>query len=114
MTAELLYPKRQRCRRCHKYFSFAPPLKGLYCSRECAGMPPVPVTEFRGVQIPPRSCRLRLNRSGTPVVKWKAVFSTEAEAVEAVRRNKAKGAYECPSCGYWHLTSMTRGPRHDR
>lgn len=106
----LLYPQRQRCRTCRRYWSFSTPLRGLYCSPECAGRPPIPMSEINGVQVPPRTCRQRLKINGpntVPRVVWKSVFANEADAL---RYNGRAGlhAYECPNCWYWHLTHISR------
>lgn len=104
----VLYPVRQRCRACRRYWSFATPLRGLYCSPECAGRPPIPMSEFNGVLIPPRTCRQRLRVNGpntVPTVVWKAVFATEDEALAFGKRNGTRAAYECPNCWWWHVAS---------
>ncbi len=104
----LLYPERQRCRACRRYWSLSVPLRGMYCSPECAGRPSIPTSEFNGVQIPPRTCRQRLKINGpntVPQVVWKAVFASEADAMKVAK--KSDSAYECPNCWYWHLTSIS-------
>lgn len=114
MSKTILYPQRQRCRTCRRYWGFGPVLRLLYCSPECAGRPPIPMSEVNGVLVPPRTCRTILRGArpgGTPRFRWKAVFATEEEANAFGRRNGAHHAYECPNCWWWHNTS--RGPRED-
>lgn len=100
----LLYPQRQRCFVCRRYWGFSPPLRGLYCSPECAGRPPIPMSEINGVLIPPRTCRRRLKINGPnskPQVIWKQVYSTREEALASP--DGPRHAYECPNCWYWHV-----------
>ena len=100
----LLYPERQRCYRCRRYWGFDPPLRGLYCSPECAGRPPVPMTEFNGVLIPPRTCRRRLRINGpnsVPRVVLKRVYASREDALASA--DGLKHAYECPNCWWWHV-----------
>ena len=97
---QLLYPERKRCRACRRYFCFEV-IKGLYCSRECAGLPPLPVLPLEQL---PRTCRT--GRLGGKI-RAKTCYFTEAEALEtmAAQRHADPGleAYECPNCLYWHL-----------
>lgn len=104
----LLYPERQRCRTCRRYWSFSIPIRGVYCSPECAGRPPIPMSDINGVQVPPRTCRQRLKINGpntVPKVVWKSVFASEADAMSFMKNGYA---YECPNCWYWHRTKMSR------
>lgn len=105
----LLYPQRQRCRVCRRYWSFSPPIRGLYCSPECAGRPPLEMHEFNGVMVPPRTCRTRFYIKGganfVPEVKWKAVFANEEDALAFGGQNGMRSAYECPNCWWWHVAT---------
>lgn len=114
--AALLYPQRQRCRACRRCWSFDPPLRGLYCSPECAGRPEVPLEDVNGVLVPPRTCRSKVVMNGPnsrPRFSWKRVFATEAEALAFGRRNGTPTAYECPNCWWWHVAS-DRSRRHPK
>lgn len=98
-TRLLLYPERQRCRNCRRYFAFEVVLR-QYCSDECAGRPP----RSSNVEDLPRSCRAWHSRERA----WhaKQVFYTEREAQHAASR---KGAhwYHCSAatgCGEYHLS----------
>lgn len=96
MKRELIYPDRQRCRTCRRYFGFEV-LFGLYCTRDCAGLGPVP----SNVEDWPRQCRSFDRRAGA----WqpKVPFRTEEEAREAATRQDTW--YRCDSCGSWHIAT---------
>lgn len=109
MRPPLIYPQRQRCRACRRYWGFYVPLRGLYCTPECAGRPDIPMSVVNGVELPPRTCRTRavMNGPTSPPRRWqwKRVYATEAEALEFGRRNGTPNAYECPNCWWWHTSS---------
>lgn len=98
MISELLYPERQRCRICRRYFDFVVILR-QYCSRSCAGLPEQPETDET-----PRKCRVRIGGVWYP----KAVFFAPDEADRAVKRNGKSHYYLCEppdGCGMYHLAS---------
>jgi hypothetical protein len=91
----LLYPDRQRCMICQKYFSGLV-VKGLYDSYECAGME-VPSPNWRER---PRCCVNPARRS------LKVALLSEEEAVKKLRTQREKrpaSVYECGYCGMWHI-----------
>lgn len=101
MKAPLLYPERQRCRTCRRYFAFTVILRA-YCSEECAGLPERPLN----VEELPRQCRVR--RGG--IWEKKAVWLSPSEAEEAARK-QGKYWYSCDppiGCGRYHLASKPK------
>ena len=54
---------------------------------------------FEPEPVPPNRCR----RSGK--LKFSRLNADKA-LVKLQRKGKAMGAYRCPFCGYWHLTSQ--------
>lgn len=96
--ALLLYPERQRCRRCRRYFGFVV-IQRQWCSEECAGV------EYN-LETAPRQCKTP-DRDAPGGWRWKRVWWTEAAARRAVRRNGAKDFYRCEGCWGYHLTKQT-------
>lgn len=102
MSGFTLYPQRQRCRACRRYFG---PLvvRGQWCSYHCAGMD-VPSSDPADW---PRQHFKRRSVSGPRFPKTS--FNSEAEAAERMRHmNEQLTIYQCRYCGTWHL-GHTRG-----
>jgi hypothetical protein len=104
----LVWPERQRCRHCRRYFGFTV-IQGLYCSRECAGLPtrsdPVP---FRGnLADLPRECRNTNWRGARPKVRYVSEQDAleVADEMDSTRRKLRPDAkvYQCSHCGYYHI-----------
>lgn len=110
---ELVYPERQRCRACRRYFGFEV-IQGLYCRRECAGLPSLPdpsrqpeafgpVPDAPVLDLP-RCCRTvhRRNRAARPKVRY--LRPEDASAVRSCMTSETlPEIYQCPHCSYWHL-----------
>jgi hypothetical protein len=105
--ASLVWPERKRCYRCRRYFGFEI-IRGLYCSRECAGLAPivrvesVPLPKGTVIRTLPRSCRTVMWKGP----KAKQRFRTMAEAEQAAEQQENDPeiqAYECPNCKFYHL-----------
>lgn len=100
--SELIYPVRQRCRRCRNYFDFIV-IKGLYCSWECAGMPPPsanPDDWPRGHYHPHGGAR-----------QEKRCYLSDVEAQEFIHRSgltSYASDYLCDYCGMWHVGTLRR------
>lgn len=93
--SELVWPERQRCRACRKYFGFIV-LRRLYCSYECAGLPE-PDPDAR-----PRQCFSKVPWIG--LQPKRAFFSLEAaRANHAAQKDQTLNAYECSNCLMYHL-----------
>jgi hypothetical protein len=101
----LLYPQRQRCRACRKYFCFEV-IYRLYCSAECAGLPNQP-----GIMDLPRSCRVF--RDGEWVPKRSYRSYREAYRRSGQARNKGRVIYLCDGpdgCGLYHIAKKRASP----
>jgi hypothetical protein len=104
-SIQLLYPQRERCRTCRRYFGFTV-ISGLYCSRVCAGLPPdsnpvVPFPEDEDPASLPRECRNTGWRGAKPKVRY-ATLADAQEVVAEMNRASAE-AYVCGHCGYAHI-----------
>ena len=86
---ELVYPERQRCRACRRYFGFEVIL-GRFCCLECAGL--VRLEEI------PRECRNSPGRGGG----LKRAFLDQQEA-DAYNTDPEQHSYQCGYCRNWHL-----------
>lgn len=92
--AEVLFPKRSRCKKCGKKLE-AIVLDGLYDSYACAGLP-APHTK---VEAAPRGCRLE--RAG--VWQWKQRYRYEGEVPLKLRQDPATNIYSCEHCHFLHV-----------
>lgn len=94
----LLYPERQRCRTCRRYFAFTVILRA-YCSEECAGLPLRPID----VEDLPRQCRVKHDG----IWRAKAVWNSPRLAAKAAKKQKIHW-YACEppvGCGRYHLST---------
>lgn len=92
-----LYPDRQRCRKCRRFFGAAV-IRGQWCSYHCAGMD-VPSDDPADW---PREHYKRTRISQPPVPK--SSFNSEAEARARIPRGDASlTLYVCKYCGTWHM-----------
>lgn len=89
------WPSRRRCYVCKTYFLDLV-IKQLYCSYECAGLPPPDPT------VKPRTC---YNGKGKSYGKPKRVYFSieEAKSSTDAMADPTLGAYECPNCFLIHL-----------
>lgn len=94
----LLYPDRQRCRACRRYFGFEIILR-QWCSEECAG-------RAYNLENAPRSCKVWDRELGE--WRWKRVWWHEREAKRACRKKGAADWYRCDGCWGYHLTKINR------
>jgi hypothetical protein len=98
----LTYPDRKRCYVCHQYFGFIV-VWGLYCSYECAGMPPPS-------RYPEEWPREHFSARGGQREEKRA-FLSPREAREFVQSwAPDKEPYECGHCGMWHIGGKPRRP----
>ena len=93
-----LYPERQRCRKCRRYFGFTVILR-QWCSEECAGI------EYN-LATAPRSCKVRDRSSGA--WRWKQVWWTEWSVQRACKAKGAGGWYRCDGCWGYHLSKFSQ------
>ena len=96
MEGGLVYPERQRCCVCRKFFDFEVIL-GRYCSRSCANLPEQPADILDW----PRKCRVRRDGQWIP----KAVYFSAAEAA----RLNGGHHYLCEppdGCGMYHISHL--------
>lgn len=93
-TEGLVWPQRQRCRKCRNYFGWTI-VDGLFCSYECAGLP----EPSRDPADWPRQHTVRYQG------RAKRVFWVESEARDWLRDNnvKDKEPYRCDFCRQWHV-----------
>jgi len=96
-TGGLVWPQRQRCRKCRNYFGFIV-IDQLFCSYECAG-----------VAEPSRNPD-EWPRQHTVFGQQKRAFFSEDEAVTFLRKGniRDKQAYYCDFCHTWHVGSPKR------
>lgn len=93
----LLYPERQRCRACRRYFGFIVILR-QWCSEECAGV------EYN-LENAPRSCKVWDHEGGG--WRWKQVWWSERQVKKACRKKGAAAWYRCDGCWEYHLTKIS-------
>lgn len=96
--AEVLFPKRQRCKRCGKGLGLRfddPVLLGLYCSPKCAGM--AAPTSDPGKA--PRECVTQ--REGQ--WQFKRRYRSAAEIPDRIKDDPGTSVYTCQHCGGLHL-----------
>lgn len=97
MRPLLLYPDRQRCRTCRRYFGFVVILR-QWCSEECAGV-------SYNLENAPRSCKVYRERLGGWI--WKQTWWSERAVKRACRKKGAGSWYQCDGCWGYHLTHYT-------
>ncbi len=93
-----VYPDRQRCLKCRRYFAFAV-IQRLYCSEECAGVD-------ASLGAAPRACKVL--RGGE--WHWKRVWWSERAVKRAAKSKGAGGWYYCDGprgCLGYHLSKMS-------
>lgn len=87
----LLYPTRQRCFKCRRCFGFIV-VKRLYCSYECADMPP----PNPNITARPRYCRTRTNEP-------KRAYRWDGEVTDRNHKHETIHVYFCDHCGMYHI-----------
>lgn len=93
--AEVLFPKRQRCKACGKKLESLVIL-GLYDSYRCAGMASPANTPDEA----PRECRTERNDTWV----WKRRYRSESEIPVKLREDPSSNWYWCTtSCGNLHI-----------
>jgi|SRR5699024_8207734 len=101
--AEMLFPKRQRCKTCRGGLGTTvkdPVLFGLYCSPRCAGIS-APATRPADA---PRECTTV--REGQKV--FKRVYRAESEIPDKLREDPSTSWYTCAS-GHIHIGHSRMG-----
>lgn len=94
IMAEILYPKRMKCKTCRKGLNKTV-LDGLYCSYKCANLP----QPSDDIAQAPRHCRRAING----VWGWKTRFRYENEVQEKLRLDPATNIYRCDYCHFLHV-----------
>lgn len=107
MPDPLLYPQRQRCRTCRRFFGFIVHVRA-FCSVECAekGADLISPIDL------PRCCRVRKTK-GKGGWKAKLTFYGEEQAEEAAQR-EGSFWYRCEGdggCGHFHLSKFQRSQK---
>lgn len=97
--ASLVYPDRKRCAGCRSYFCWEV-IFGLFCSRECAGIPPISLDP----EDWPRSHYSLVNGSRKP----KRAFPSIRSAQNFAKRH-GKQVYRCAYCWELHIGSPEPG-----
>ena len=90
----LVWPQRQRCKRCRNYWP-EPIILGLYCSYLCAAITPPPERP----EDAPRECRYRTPDGWA----WKRRYATADEVPARNRNEQGAEIYQCSCCHLWHL-----------
>lgn len=92
--AEILYPKRLRCKTCRKNLETTV-LDGLYCSYRCAKLP----QPSKNIADAPRHCKRAINN----VWGWKTKYRYEGEVPEKLQKDPGTNIYRCDSCHFLHV-----------
>ena len=92
--AELLYPRRKRCKTCGKAFPLGGPLLGLYCSAACAGRGK-PATSLA---LAPRGCKTDRGSKGAEW-HWKRKYASEEEIADKLLNDPSTRTYWCVEAG---------------
>lgn len=102
--AEVLFPKRQRCKACGKGLGKRPSdpvYDGLYCTPVCAGI----AAPALKAQDAPRECRTQ--RDGLWVFKRK--YRSESEIPDKIREDASTSWYRCSHCRHLHIGHTRMG-----
>lgn len=94
----LLYPRRQRCRRCRRFLGVLVIFR-LFCSYDCADLIPPDLTD---VTSWPRQCRTRVGEPKRPFLH-PAEAAGWLNAHGGPRRGEIIHIYECAHCGMYHI-----------
>lgn len=92
--AEILFPKRQRCKVCSSKLDKLV-VRGLYDSYRCAGM----ATPKTNPEDAPRECKTE--RDGKWM--WKRAYRSESEIPQKLREDQTANWYWCTHCGHLHI-----------
>lgn len=106
--SEVLFPIRQRCRKCRKFLGYGKEevLLGQFCSAKCAGM--APPTPSAGHPVTPRECKTQ--RDGDWVFKRR--YRSAGEIPERIRDDPSTSTYWCGHCGHLHVgRTLVQMPR---
>lgn len=97
--SEMLFPERQRCRKCARKLGVngAGVLLGLYCSPSCAQMAEPP----HSPDDAPRECRTQ--HDGDQHWVFKRRYRSVSEIPERLRDDPTSAWYWCQSCGHLHI-----------
>jgi endogenous inhibitor of DNA gyrase (YacG/DUF329 family) len=93
---DLKYPERVRCGKCRKYFAWVV-FQGVFCSRECAELPPV--------DDPDDWPRQHYVIGSNGVKREKRDWQSMGLAKEKAKKFH-KTAYRCDYCLGWHIGSL--------
>lgn len=101
--AEILFPKRQRCKKCGKGLGAkgAPVYKGLYDTPRCAGM----AAPIEDPEKAPRECKTQ--REG----RWefKRRYRSADEIPDRIRDDPSTNWYTCGNCQHLHIGHTRMG-----
>jgi hypothetical protein len=92
--SEILFPERQRCKKCRKGFDKVV-LDGLFCSYRCAGLKS-PSTRLVDA---PRGCKREVSGRWD----WKTKFRADSEVPQRLRDDPATNVYWCDFCHFKHV-----------
>lgn len=102
--ADVLFPARKRCRTCRGGLGLRPGDEvclGLYCSRRCAGAPPISTK----VEDAPRECKTQRDGGWT----FKRRYRAESEIPQVLREDPSTSWYVCNYCLGIHIGHTRMG-----
>lgn len=108
MATEMLFPDRQRCKKCSKGFGSgaAVVFLGMYCSARCAGM----AEATRDPRLAPRECRTE--RGGA--WEFKRRYRSIGEIPARIREDASVDHYWCNHCGSLHIGHSRIDPTREQ
>lgn len=101
--AEVLFPKRQRCKKCSKGLGAqgAPVYLGLFCAPRCASLADPILDPAKA----PRECKTQ--RDG--VWAFKRRYRSEGEIPDKIKDDASTNWYWCGHCGHYHVGHTRMG-----
>lgn len=92
--AEILYPKRQRCKTCSKKLDKVV-LAGMFCSYRCGSFP----NPAKTLAEAPRGCKREVNN----VWDYKTRFLAPTLVPDKFKNDAAVNVYLCDNCRQYHI-----------
>lgn len=92
--ADVLFPKRQRCKTCRKAFEKTV-LDGLFCSYQCANI----LAPKANIDLAPRNCKRMTGASWG----WKTKYTHEGAVPQRLQDDPGTNIYRCDYCHFLHV-----------